>query len=104
MAKKLAGKNGQQLLEGEGFPEKPPKEVCEARDEFLTAKRAHAKTAEKLATEHESLLEAMHKHGLTRIRLDDENKFVELVPSERATVKTVPKEKRDKRTQAEANA
>lgn len=104
MAKKLAGTNGQQLLEGEGFPEKPPREVNEALGEFVTAKRAHAKTAEKLATKHEALIEAMHKHGLTRIRIDDENKFVEIVPTEKATVKTMPKEKRDKRTQAEANA
>lgn len=104
MAKKLAGATAnQQEFEAEGFPEKPHRDVQDALGEFLTVKRAHAKTGEKLATKHEALIETMHKHGVTRVRLDGENKFVEIVPKETATVKTMPKEKREKRNQAEAN-
>lgn len=100
----MAKKTVQQQFEADGFPEKPPKSVTEACGEFLTAKRAHARTGEKLATKHEALIEEMHKHGITKIQLDDENKFIEIEPTEKAKVKTVPKEKRDKRTQAEALA
>lgn len=53
MAKKRAGKGTgrrsaktaqsdskrQQQFDGEGFPEAPPKEVLDARDEYITAKR-----------------------------------------------------------------
>ena len=66
--------------------------------------RAHAKAGEKKASKQEELITAMHKHDLTRIPLDGENKFFEIEAPEKIVTKTVPKEKRDKRTQAEANA
>jgi hypothetical protein len=91
----------QQAFEGDGFPEKPPKEVEDARDEYVSAMRAHAKAGQKKAERHEKLIEVMHKHGIDRVRLDGENKFFEIVEEEKIKTKTVPKEERERRAKSE---
>lgn len=91
----------QTQFEGDGFPEPPPKVVCDARDAFLEAKRAAAKAGEKKADKHERLVELMHEHNIDRIPLDGENKYFYLDASEKVKIGTVPKEKREKRKAAE---
>jgi hypothetical protein len=100
-SKKRAGKTpktppvAQKTFEGEGFPDKPPAAVIRARDEYLQAMRDHADAGKEKSTRHEALVEVMHKHGITRIRLDGENKFFELESTENVKMKTVPKAARD---------
>ncbi len=91
----------QTQFEGDGFPEPPPKEVCDARDNYLEAKRAAAAASEKKADRHERLVELMHEHNIDRIPLDGENKYFYLDASEKVKIGTVPKEKRDNRRAAE---
>lgn len=85
----------QTSFEGEGFPEEPPKEVCKARDQFLQAQRDAAEAAEYKADRHERLKEVMKDNGLTRVKLDGENKFFELTHDEKIKTRTIPKDKRD---------
>lgn len=91
----------QKQFEGDGFPEPPPKDVCDARDNYLAAKRAAATANEKKADKHERLVELMHQHNIDRIPLDGENKYFYLDASEKVKIGTVPKEKRDERRATE---
>ncbi len=84
-------------FEGNGFPGPPPEEVCDARDTYLSSMRAHAKAAEKKAKSEQSLIEAMHKHEIKRVKLDGENKYFEIEAPEKIKTKTVPKEQREER-------
>ncbi len=93
----------QQLLEGEGFPGPPPKEVCDARDAFLSAMRAHAKTAGKKGESEQKLIESMHKHDIKRVQLDGENKYFEIEAPEKVKMKTIPKEQREERQARESD-
>lgn len=94
-------KGRQKALEGDGFPGPLPEEVCDARDEFLTAMRAHAKTGKKKGENEQKLIEAMHKHDIMRVPLDGENKVFDIEAPEKIKMKTLPKEQRDERTARE---
>lgn len=85
----------QQHFEGDGFPGPPPAEVRQARDEFLQAQRDSAVASEHKADRHERLKEVMKEHGITRVKLDGENKFFELTSDEKIKTRTIPKDKRD---------
>lgn len=87
----------QQFFEGEGFPKRPPKAVRDARDEFITAKREAAEAATHRGEREQILIDMMKKHGINRLMLEDENKFIEITAPEHATIKTIPKEQREKR-------
>lgn len=96
-------KRGRQThLKGDGFPGPPPDEVCEARDQYLSSMRSHAKAAKKKAESEQDLIEAMHKHNVTRVQLDGENKYFEIEAPEKIKTKTVPKEQREERESRES--
>ncbi|QDU61257.1 hypothetical protein Pan216_21110 [Planctomycetes bacterium Pan216] len=100
--KKTAGsQKPKERLEQSEFPgmetPKPPKEVLDARDKFIQAKRDAAEAAENRGHCEQRLIEQMHKHGITKVKLDGENKFIEIEAPEKAKVKTVPKEQREHR-------
>lgn len=96
MAKKKAGTQ-QTTFEGDGFPKNPPKAVRDARDEYLSAMRHAAEASKNKGDREQRLIELMKKHDVDRIRLDGENKFIEIGRAEKAKVKTIPKEQRDAR-------
>ncbi len=96
--KKTTGK--QRKFDGDGFPEDPPQEVCDARDEYMQAKRAAARASEKKGAKEQTLIDSMREHGIERVRLDGENKFIEIDSPEKVKVKTIPKEQRDARESA----
>ena len=87
----------QKAMEGDGFPGPIPEEVCDARDEFLSAMRAAAKAGEKKGEKEQRLIEVMHKHEMTRVPLDGEKKYFEIEAPEKVKMKTKPKEQRDER-------
>src|SRR3954471_8498256 len=82
----------QQAFEAEGFPGPLPEEVCEARDTYLSVMRAHAKTGKKKGEGEQRLIEAMHKHDISRVQLDGENKYFEIEAPEKVKMKTILKE------------
>ena len=90
----------QTKLQGDGFPEEPPEDVCKARDEFLSAIRSAAKASKSKSSKHERLVTVMKEHKLQRIPLDGENKFFELEEEEKVKLKTVPKDERTQRAAA----
>lgn len=91
----------QKAMEGDGFPGPLPEEVCDARDEYLSAMRAHAKTGKKKGESEQKLIEAMHKHEINRVPLDGENKVFDIEAPEKIKMKTLPKEQRDERAARE---
>ena len=91
----------QKALEGDGFPGPTPEEVCDARDQYLSAMRSHAKTAKKKAESEQALIEAMHKHDIVRVNLDGENKYFKIESTEKIKTNTIPKEQRDERAARE---
>lgn len=107
MAKKRAGRGTkllpkpdvkeQKQFDGDGFPEKPPKAVLNARDEYITAKRDAADAAKHRGDRELNLIEKMQEHGIDRLPIDGENKFIEVSATERAKIKTIPKEQREAR-------
>lgn len=86
----------QKQFEGEGFPDPPPAEVREARDDYLDAMREATKASSKKGDRHLKLIEVMQAHGIDRVRLDGENKFFELAEEHKVKMKTVPKDQREK--------
>lgn len=91
----------QKAMEGDGFPGPLPEEVCDARDEYLSAMRAHAKTGKRKGESEQKLIEAMHKHEIERVPLDGENKVFDIEAPEKIKMKTLPKEQRDERAARE---
>ena len=72
MAKKKAGgskADRQQQFEGDGFPDPPPKDVLDARDEYVSAMRSSARATKKKAEKQERLIEEMEEKGLKVINL-----------------------------------
>tara|TARA_R100001594_G_scaffold131050_1_gene170440 strand:- start:465 stop:818 length:354 start_codon:yes stop_codon:yes gene_type:complete len=95
--KKAASKKKQRTFEGKDWPKKPPKSVSNALDEYLTAKREAADAAEMKSSAHEKLIEICNKHKITRLRIEGENKFLEIGENQTAKIKTIPKDERDAR-------
>jgi hypothetical protein len=75
--------------------------VLDARDAYVTAKREAAKAAEAKGGAEQDLIKEMHEAGIERLQLDDENKYIEINAPEKVSIKTVPKEQREKREAAE---
>lgn len=88
----------QQQFAGNGFPDPPPKEVADARDDYLQAMRDAAKASEEKGYKRERLIEAMRDNNIDRIKLDGENKFFELETEAKVKMKTIPKDQRDHKT------
>lgn len=91
----------QKVMEGDGLPGPIPEEVCDARDEFLSAMRAAAKAGEKKGEKEQKLIEVMHKYEMTRVPLEGEKKFFDIEAPEKIKMKTLPKEQRDERAARE---
>ena len=96
MAKKQAGvaKRKQKVLEGDGFSVRLPKAVQTAIEEYLTAKRDAAEASESAGEAKVRLIDIAHKNNLTRIKIEGENKFIEVGIKDTVKVKTVPKDQR----------
>ena len=88
-------KKQQAQFNGDGFPEKMPKPLTDARDDYLSAMRSSAKASEKKGDREQTLIEAMNKHKVDRIRLDGENRFFEVARDPKIKKKTIPKEQRE---------
>ena len=67
--------------------------VQEKRDKFLKFKRATVRETKKRDGAEEELLDVMREHGIERIHLEDENKFIEIEAKPKAKIKTGPKDK-----------
>lgn len=87
----------QKQMQGDGFPDPLPKEVQRAVDEYLTAKREAADASEVKGAAMQKVIELGRKHGLERIPIEGENKFIELGVKDTCKVKTKPKDQEDSR-------
>src|SRR5688572_17138468 len=85
----------QKTFAGAGFPSEPSAKLQRKRDVYLQTLRDLASAREKKGNAALSLMEAMHEEGLTKIRLDGENKFFLLDKEEKVKLKTIPKAQRD---------
>jgi len=86
----------QKQFDGDGFPERLPKAVEEARDQFIGAKRRAANAAGKRSECEILLIESMESAGVDRVKLDGENKFIEIERKPHASIKTIPKDQQEK--------
>lgn len=87
----------QKQMEGDGFPDPLPKELQNAVGEYLTAKQESADAAEVKGLAMQKLIELGRKHGLERIPVEGENKFIELGVKDTCKVKTKPKDQEENR-------
>lgn len=87
----------QQVMQGDGFPDPLPKEISKAVGVYLTAKREAAEAAEEKGKAMQKVIELGHKHGLERIPIEGENKFIEIGKKDTVKVKTKPKDQEDRR-------
>jgi len=53
-------------FEGPGFPEKPPKAVLDARDQYITAMRDASDARKRKGDREQNLLEKMKENGIDR--------------------------------------
>ena len=91
----------QHRMQGEGFPPEPPEHVLNARDQYITAKRAAAKASKTKGEKEQELISAMNEAGIDRLELDGENKFIQIETPEKVAIKTIPKQQRQEREQAD---
>jgi hypothetical protein len=87
-------------LTGDGFPQDPPKDLCQVRDAFLGGMRAAAAAAKEKNKRHDALVEKMQEYGISKIELDGETDYFEIeavpkVKKKHPPKKAAPKKKAD---------
>lgn len=95
VAKNRSDQMQQKHFEGGDFPAGPSAKIKRKRDIYLQTLRDLAAAREAKGNAALNLMEAMHEEGLTKIRLDGENKFFLLDSEEKVKLKTIPKAQRD---------
>lgn len=82
-------------MQGEGFPEPPPKEVEDAATEFITRKREAAGAKDERDAAEEKLIELMEKHKISEYPIDQGEKTIVLMDRISVQVKAKKKQKPD---------
>ena len=90
MAKKRVSTKQPELAEGE-WGDKVPKPVQDAVDEYVDAMREQSDALERRNRMYDEALNAMRKHGVTKVRIPDEDgkltKMISLESEDKLKVK-----------------